>query len=259
MRRSGSTLQYQLTARIVEEEGLGKRVEWVKPADFPIVKEKYKDYEGLKVFKSHIYTPEMGEEFYKKNALGVYIYRDIRDAFISQSSKNKISFNAMWLQNFLENAVENYDKWTSLPRVLVSKYEQVTADLPGEVQRIAAHIGLGYSEQKCRQIAKDYTLERQKERIAKSTQGDNLQEHNKIRFDSKELLHTNHILSGKEQRWKTELKPWQTALIQKKTGEWLIKNGYELSHEKLSAMDHVQMRVMERLSQLVKIVYYQKN
>ena len=61
MRRSGSTLQYQLTARIVEEEGIGKRVEWVKPADFPVLREKYKDYEGLKVFKSHIYTSEIGE------------------------------------------------------------------------------------------------------------------------------------------------------------------------------------------------------
>lgn len=256
MRRSGSTLQYQLTARIVEEEGIGRRVEWVKPSDFPILREKYKDYDGLKVFKSHIYTPEMGEEFFKKNALGVYIYRDIRDAFVSQFTKNNISFHTMWLQNFLESAVENYDKWTDLPGVLVSRYEQVIADLSIEVKRIATHIGLDYDENKCRKIADDYTLERQKERIATFSQKDNLQEHRKKRFDSKELLHPNHILSGKEERWRAELKPWQIALIEKRTGEWLVKNGYELSHDTLSTTDQVQMHIMESLRQLVKIIYY---
>ena len=110
MRRSGSTLQYQLTARIAEEEAVGKRVEWVEPADFPVLRERYKDYNGLKVFKSHIYTPEMGEEFEKKNALGVYIYRDIRDAFVSQYTKNNIGFHTMWLQNFLEIAIEISDE-----------------------------------------------------------------------------------------------------------------------------------------------------
>ena len=165
----------------------------------------------------------------------------------------------MWLQNFLGSATDNYYKWTNLPGMLVSKYEHTIADISGEVQRIAAHLGIQYSEQKSRKLAEDYTLERQKERISNSSKMSNLQQHNKILFDSQELLHTNHILSGKEKRWKTELKPWQIALIENKTRVWLIKNGYELSNVNLSIIDNIKIKFMETLSHAVKAIYYQKD
>ena len=102
MMRSGSTLQFQLAARIAEETGLGKRIEWIKAQDFSLAREKYKNYKGLKIFKSHIYTEEMGREFSRNNAMGVYIYRDIRDAFLSQQTKDKANFATLISQDFLK-------------------------------------------------------------------------------------------------------------------------------------------------------------
>lgn len=258
MRRSGSTLQFQLTARIAEEEGVGKRIEWVKPEEFPVVREKYKNYKGLKVFKSHIYTPEIGTEFKNQNAMGVYIYRDIRDAFLSQKSKDKVSFSTMWMQNFLESAIKNYYEWTGLPRMLVSKYEDVMGDLPLEVQRIAAHLGIDYGEEKSRKIAEEYTLERQKDRIEKSSD-ENLQHHQKATFDRKELLHVNHIYSGESERWRREMTPWQTTLIEKKTGKWLVQNGYALNEANLSSVDQARVWIMNLTDKLVKAAYYRNN
>ena len=39
MQRSGSTLQYQIAARLVEQAGLGQRLEWVEPGRFPELRE----------------------------------------------------------------------------------------------------------------------------------------------------------------------------------------------------------------------------
>jgi len=259
MRRSGSTLQYQLAARIVEEEGIGKRIEWVRPEDFPIIKEKYKDYKGLKIFKSHIYTPEIGAEFKNQNAVGVYIYRDIRDAFLSQKSKSKVNFSVMWVQNFLNSAIKNYYAWTSQPGMHVSKYEEVVDNLPLEVQRIATHLGITYEESKCNKIAEEYSLERQKERIGIATSDANLQHHKEATFDPNELLHANHISSGKVERWKREMLPWQTKLIENKTGDWLIKNGYSLNNADLGMFDWARAWSLQIAANLVKIFYYRNN
>jgi hypothetical protein len=255
MRRSGSTLQFQLAARIAEEAGIGKRIEWVQPSDFPIVREKYKDYPGLKVFKSHIYTPEIGVEFERKNAVGVYIYRDIRDAFLSQKIKDQDTFVTMWMQNFLEGAMDNFYKWTALSRMLVSKYEEVMPNLPREVWRIASHLGINYDESQCRQIADEYTLERQKERIARSPK-DRLQHHKQATFDATELLHVNHIYSGEIERWTKELSPWQISLIERKAGSWLTQNGYRLSENRLTFTEQIQASATDSVARMWKAVYY---
>jgi hypothetical protein len=255
MRRSGSTLQFQLAARLAEDAGVGRRIEWVRPEDFPIVRDKYKGYSGLKVFKSHIHTPEMAVEFQQRNAMGVYIYRDIRDAFVSQKDKNRASFTAMWMQNFLESALKNYELWTSLPRVLVSKYEEVMGDLGREVGRVAAHLGIPCDEARSRKIAEEYTLERQKERIANSPRGQ-LQQHDKTVFDSKELLHRNHISSGESERWRGELAPWQIALVEKRAGRWLVEHGYRLSAARLGPVDQSRVWLMHTAARFLRPIYY---
>ena len=59
MPRSGSTLQFQLTAHLVELAGLGMRVDWVRAAEFPKLREKYAARGGWKVLKTHACTPAM--------------------------------------------------------------------------------------------------------------------------------------------------------------------------------------------------------
>ncbi|MFQ5632245.1 MAG: sulfotransferase domain-containing protein, partial [bacterium] len=113
MQRSGSTLQFQITAQLVEEAGLGKRVEWVKHKRFPKLRKKYAAYEGWKVFDNHTCTDAMKEEFHRQNAMGVYVFRDLRDVIVSKIRKYSQSFEQLWNVGFLDNCLQQYHNWTS--------------------------------------------------------------------------------------------------------------------------------------------------
>jgi hypothetical protein len=235
MYRAGSTLQYQLTARLVEEAGVGKRVEWAKPGQFLRVSKKMADYQGLKVFKCHICTDEIMAQFKKQNALGVYVFRDIREVVAStlrkkyREKKNE-KFQGDFKKNLIERSLENYYKWTSLNNVLVSKYEEMILDLTGEAKRIARHIGVSLPGEKYLEISEDLSLDKQIQRIEaykKTVPGTELSREKVINPHT--LLHTDHITSGETDNWRHELTPEQTTLIEEKAGDWLKENGYTLS------------------------------
>ena len=230
MRRSGSTLQYQITAHLVESAGRGNRVDWVKPSEFPELARQNANVEGWKVFKNHVCTKAMAEEFHRQNALGVYCYRDPRDVVVSSLQKWNFSFDNLWRSGVLQQDLENYERWTRLPGVLVSRYEDMIRDLAAEVSRIAGHLQIRLDRDTAEQIAAEYSLARQRERIALSTHGDNLCDgFGQDRFDRHTLLHTNHIRSGIAGGWRKVLSPQEVAVIEHHLRDWLRAHGYELS------------------------------
>jgi hypothetical protein len=264
MQRSGSTLQFQITARLVEEAGLGQRVEWVKPDRFPQLRQKYAEYPGWKVSKSHICTDDMAAEFHRHNAMGVYVFRDPRDVFVSTMRKYAASFDVLWGSGFLEECLYHFHRWTSLPRVLVQSYEQMISDLPGEVERIAAHLEIPVDRQNCEQIAAEYTIERQRERIEEAKRTGNLQQESARgpRFDPYTNLHTDHIQSGEIGGWKGILSAQQVALIEDQARDWLLSHGYALTqsswqrtwltfrHQQKMKAQRVRRRLGKRLARL---------
>lgn len=231
MQRSGSTLQYQLTAHLVESAGRGKRVDWVKPDEFPRLREQHAGYQGWKVFKNHVCTEEMASEFHRRNALGVYVFRDLRDVFVSTLTKYSTSFDKLWHESsFLEDSLRGFDRWRSLPGVLVSRYEEMIDDLPAEVRRIAAHLDIPVDHETSARIAAQYSIPTQLERIESAKREGDLREgFTNARFNPHTLLHTDHISSGAVDRWAELLSPTQIALIEERARDWLWANGYELS------------------------------
>lgn len=235
MPRSGSTLQFQLTAKLVEDAGLGKRIEWCRPAHFPEIRDKYAKYKKWKVFKSHVPTEEMMVEFSKKNAKGVYIFRDIRDAIVSNLRKKSIEFDQIlrkkFISRWIKEWVEYYNKWLIFPEVHVSKYENVVSDLAGEVRRIAEHLDISLSEEKCVCFAKEYELDKQRLRIEKfkKTVTPEKISSNEVIFDPHNMLHIDHIQSGKIGVWKQVLTRKEIKMIESNTKKWLQKNDYKLS------------------------------
>lgn len=244
MKRSGSTLQFQITARLVEDAGLGKRVEWVHHNRFPELRKKYADYNGWKVFKNHVCTDEMVAEFNRQNAIGVYVYRDIRDVIVSAMRKSSVSFTSIWRNShLLKTCLDNFHRWTSLPTVLVSIYEEMIADLPGEVKRIANHLGIALDYSECERVASEYTIERQKKRI-KESMNTALRQEGDALFDPHSLLHINHIDSGSIGKWRHELTPRQVALIESEAGEWLVANGYKLAYPHLNLFKRILLKTL---------------
>lgn len=229
MQRSGSTLQFQIAAHLVEQAGLGRRVEWVEPRRFPELRERYAGVPGIKVFKNHVCTDAMAAEFARGNAIGIYSYRDLRDVFASNMKKYASSFEQLWCGDFLETSLSNYRRWTGLPRVLVSRYETMIADLPGEVGRIAAHLGIDLDGPGCQRIAEEHSMEKQKQRIA-GFGSDALRDgYAGARYDPRSMLHTDHIQGGVVGGWRGHLTTGEVAQIENAAAAWLRQHDYPLS------------------------------
>ncbi len=229
MHRSGSTLQFQLTAHLVEAAGRGRRVEWAPADEFPRVREASRGEPGWKVFKTHHCTPAVAAEFAARNARGVYIFRDVRDVVVSRVRISGRSFDAVWARA-LDRALAAFDQWTRLADVLVSRYETVVGDVAAEVARIATHLALDVDRRECERIAAAYAPARQEERIREAVAAGRLRPGPGGRlFDPVSNLHVNHIGSGRSGDWRTALSAEELALVEGRARRWLTANGYPLA------------------------------
>lgn len=233
MPRSGSTLQYQIAAKLIEDAGIGKRVGWCLPADFPRLRDKFTHYKKMKVFKSHVATKEILKEFDEHNAVGVYIFRDIRDVVASHMRKYSTDFQEILKIKFIDRWIDNYYKWVTLDKVQVSKYEVVISDLVAEVKRISEHLGLFLSKQQYAKIASEFEINKQLERIEefKKTLSPKELKKNGVVYDAHSQLHINHIYSGKIGVWKDYLTQKEIRIVESKAKKWLLTNGYLLNSE----------------------------
>jgi hypothetical protein len=229
MKRSGSTLQFQLTAHLVEQTGQGERLGWAERFEEAVAQSE--GIAGWKVYKTHNYSPAMGAMLTRGEAKGVYVYRDLRDVLVSSMHKREAPFERLWSRDVLAEMVENFQHWTSHPNVLVSRYETMMADLPAEVERIAAHLGLPLKAGEAAQIAQDYSVDKQIERIQTANDLLHLPGVKGGGIDKHSQLHKNHISDeqGQVGQWRRHLTPEQVGLIEAKYGDWLVAQGYTLS------------------------------
>lgn len=227
MQRSGSTLQFQIAAHLVEMANKGERQEWVGPEELVSLLQKYQNESRVKVIKTHVYTDHIEHEFRQPTTKGVYCYRDIRDVVVSFMHKENKGFNETWVKRRVENNLQWYENWNKLPNMLVSRYEDMTQNLAREVQRIAQHLDISIVPEQAEEIAALYTIEKQREVISKAVQESRLEDApGGVKFDPHTLLHTNHIHSGAIGGWKSILTAEQAAFVEQLAGKWLVEHGY---------------------------------
>lgn len=227
MIRSGSTLQFQLASCMVERTGLGRRMKYVPEAEFHAVLRDNSENEGLKVFKAHVCTLPMADLCRSRDAVVLYCYRDIRDVAVSALRKFNMSFDSLVAAQWLDQAIADFDAWTILPRVLVSRYELMVRCVDEEARRISKFLELGVGDGEALSIAGEFSIPAQQERI------NALRQHhpgtiaaNDILFDEKELLHHNHIHKGEVGAWRNELLPLQQRFLTDRYKSWLVSTGY---------------------------------
>lgn len=225
MIRSASTLQYQITADLVERHAVGFRVGYVPEGEFKSVFDQHDQQDGFKVFKAHVCTDDFQQLFKTGRARGIYSYRDIRDVAVSAVQKFGLSFDELMEKKWLDQAIADFELWTSQPGVLVSRYETIVQDLPAEVARIAASLGIKLADGKAAEVASLYTIENQSERIAAVAQayraGGSL-------YDRNTLLHYNHI-SPVSRSWRDALTTEQIDQLHQRYGRWLQAVGYPVT------------------------------
>lgn len=179
----------------------------------------------------------MAAEFHRDNAMGVHTFRDLRDVFVSTMRKYHRTFDQLMTGGFLALCLEQHEQWTSLPRVLATRYEDMIANLPAEVERLAEHLGIAVSADTCRQIADEHSLDQQRARIDESVRTGELREGvvKGMFYNPVTNLHTNHIHEGAVGAWAEVLTASQIERLEAEAGPWLLEHGYELAGGKTTA------------------------
>lgn len=225
--RSGSTLQYQFTAELIERNGKGQRLGYADDEiEFSQVLQQ--SIFGMNVLKAHKLVPEMQRLFEQNCAYGIGIYRDIRDVAVSAMKMLDISFETLIKQEVLEWHIQQFEQWSNQPRMLISKYEVMTTDIVEEVLRIANHLQLDCSECIAAEIAAQYSLEKQYDRVRQIALTKDMLAVDGAYWNTDSLLHYNHISNGGSGAWKTVLSSEQAAFLEFKYGDWLTAKSYEL-------------------------------
>lgn len=224
MKRSGSTLQYQITKEIVESAGVGKAIGGVYRSTFNDVYDKYAEDDGLLVVKCHDYFSDMQRLSDAQKVKAIYSYRDIRDVIVSMLNATDQSFWHLMRAGFVERMLNNYQHWTTMQDVMVTQYENMVADVPAEVSKIARFLEISLDEQTSKDIAERYELKRQKERIEKGNFP--VTETGRIKPDPQSLLLHRHINSGASEQWRHALTAMQIGLIEDIAEQWMIAHKY---------------------------------
>jgi len=227
MYRSASTLQYQIIAEILESRGLGTRIGWAKPEHFPQVKKEHEQYKGYKIFKCHEFTPAITREFKEGNALGLYIYRDVRDVIVSFMQKKGFSFQRVMQGKRIESCIRNYNSWTRQTGVYISRYEEVVMDMEREVTEIAAFFKIPLELDEIIKIAEKLSLSHQRERIERIKKEKSYMDLGSKKIDPFTLLHTDHISDARVNKWREYLTPQQARHIYELYQPWFEETGYK--------------------------------
>ncbi|KXK17937.1 MAG: Sulfotransferase domain protein [Chloroflexi bacterium OLB15] len=248
MMRSGSTLQFNLANALVQELKIGESAGFFyQPEQFTDAVTKEHDRSKWQVVKCHYWWPEVEALQQEAPVKFIYSYRDLRDVAASWVEMQQLKFDADYIRELLQDAVNHFDIWTSQPDVLVSRYEtDLQANSGKEVIRIANHLNLKITEGLASDIAERCNRQAQRAKIASFDYEKEGQPMMNTRFDPATQLHNRHILNGESGRWKTVLSPVQVDQIEGWFGDWLVEHGYPLRERRWfkDGLRNTQMQVV---------------
>lgn len=227
-KRSGSTLQYNIISKIVEESKKGKRLTHFKPEEFNKVKEQNSDYKGYKVFKTHSLTTKIKYEIESDNAIVFHCYRDIRDVVVSYINKGWISGNQASIIDAVDNYLKEHNAWQNYSTEINSrKYENFAFKLVDEIHYLSNVLNIKLNEEQINKISNDLNIESLKKSQDKISE-DKLRQSSNQTFHQDTLLHTNHINDGSSGQFLKALSKSNISLIESLAYNYLVKNDYQL-------------------------------
>lgn len=216
MIRSGSTLQYNIVSELLERVCGGRRTTWVDASDHA---EFFRhDRVEPTSFKAHQLVPEIRLQLATNRSRGVSCFRDIRDVIASSLIKFRLVNEQASILRHARQAIDDFAAWEACPGVLVSRYEDMVADVRAEVARIAGHLQLQCADELLETIAR--RCEGLEAGLGPSlTSG-------AYTFDPHTLLHTDHFNGGTIGRYRSELDPRVVDALEAEFGTWLAGHGY---------------------------------
>ena len=237
MRRSASTVQYNIVKDIVEHNG-GYAAGWMIEPSFKRVWANVENDENISLatVKTHIFWDSAKTLFKSGDAKAIYIYRDLRDVAVSlrwfyKNGKTRFTeFNEeqAWERILADIGaiINEYDSWMSLPsdKIYFSRYEDLVIRQVGilkEINGIARFLELSPLNSPYIDYTKDANQERIDEFIARN-KGKKL----KRLQDPQSLFWVNHFSDGRVGKFKEQLTSKELADVEAIAMPWLKERNY---------------------------------
>ena len=216
-------MQYNLVAELIKRTQSGVKIGFKKPEKFKNIQEKYAHHKSYVVFKSHVMTPEIEEEFKKGNAIGLKTIRDIRDVVVSLAHKKDRTYDYI-INKRLQYHLDIFKPWEKIDQMYTARYEDFAFDLKNEIIRIAEYLEIEVTDEIVDAIYDKCNIETHKKYIEQVDYTDK-------KYDKKTMLHPNHIHSGATHQWKEKLDINQIEEIEEQARDWMVNNDYQFNKE----------------------------
>jgi hypothetical protein len=179
------------------------------------------------VFKCHDIGPVAFATLQAGKAKAVYTYRDPRDCVASDLLFRNYTFERSVKR--VHGTLEYLHVLESTSSVLLSRYEDMMADRPSEIRRIAKHLGIHADDAAIQKIDAKTNLQNCNTvcESLKDRPVDKVVRFGNHLADPFTQLHENHLNGGTIGRWKYEFSPEQISYATEFFAPMLLKLGYE--------------------------------
>lgn len=257
MKRSGSTLQYNIVKELLSKSGAVEAEGYVRGVDLHDLirktRESSQSVDSSYVVKCH--NPPLGLSDEIDNRV-IFVYRDIRAVYLSCKMKWGIG-----LEQFIKNTDEVlkiYEHYQASNNVLVQRYESLYSDRAAAIKEINQYLDLNLRDEELQSVFEATSIEsietssrksfgfvsQVQHRINKMSSAipkDILLLFRKVgiisivrRFIPREvfvantLIHINHFSpsKGRPDEWRTMLKQYEQDRLSTYYRDWLMRYGY---------------------------------
>ncbi len=208
MRRSGSTVAFQIAQRMVG----GKKYS-LGYTETP--SQLLKDDSPVHVAKTHSYLSQLAPAIKAKKIHVITTYRDPRDIAISMMNLRKKSFDEVMSKGHIQHAIEQQTLWENVEQANHLKYELFYEKLWMIPNLILNVLSIAISSKVVKEMLEEFSMANNKAHADKLTN---------MRPD---LLTPGHVQDGSVGQWKGKLDDDQLNQIYAFAGEWMTEHGYE--------------------------------
>ena len=252
MPRSGSTLQYNLVANLVEAAKAGTALGGIQDTGGTVDDLRVAaTADAMLVYKTHDVLPHI-LPWVQRGEAGVlvfYIYRDLRDVAVSVREKHGPDETRMF--GLLDSAVATYNALVPIresPLVLWQRYEEVTQDALAATRQAAAFLGIDVAPEVAKEIAAECSVgsarrvmeavrRAVKHRISTAPPAELREIRRGMRdgtyhaADPTTHIHWNHIsrFGGASGSWRSELPEASLETITGRCADWFASAGYDVA------------------------------
>ncbi|MBK8907403.1 MAG: hypothetical protein IPM60_05735 [Rhodospirillales bacterium] len=232
MLRSGSTLQYNIAAMVLETKYNLERVGFlghlIRPKERARL-EWLRQSNRWAIVKTH--DPPLPQDFYTDRVHVLFSYRDVRD--IAASIKKKWAYPFEQILSDLDATIAIENSFVDIPGVLVQPYDLLFADIASAARQIAHQLGVALADERVFTIAdfltagsrqddisgSGYILRRLASRII-----------NRTNYDPETLLHSDHISAscGNDGDWANQFSASEIDVLNDRYAGWLASHGYPM-------------------------------